>query len=311
MASDAALSEVPDAPSINSMTGFATGTGSHADWQISYDIRSVNGRGLDIRLRVPDWIEGLETELRKYLQANIGRGSVTVSVRVTKSDIGPEDRLSVEGLHAALSLVAKIEKAATTEGVDLGATRASDIAAMKGVLDQREPNAEDTTSLKKSIMADIQTTLSDFDADRRREGTALANVLRQQLDQVYRLTQDASDALGDREAAARNALERNLARILDSKDMPDETRILQELALIAVKSDVTEELDRLSAHIQAARAHLTTPAPVGRKLDFLMQEFNREANTLCSKAQSAELTSIGLELKAVIDQMREQVQNIE
>ena len=139
----------------------------------------------------------------------------------------------------------------------------------------------------------------------------MSEILTGQIAEISRLRDAALAALGDRTEAQKAALERNLAKLLDAGDMPDETRLAQELALIAVKTDVSEEVDRLAAHVEGARALLAETGPVGRKLDFLMQEFNREANTLCSKAQSGDLTRIGLDLKTVIDQMREQVQNVE
>jgi uncharacterized protein (TIGR00255 family) len=146
---------------------------------------------------------------------------------------------------------------------------------------------------------------------RRAEGRALAQVLAAQLDRIAGLTADAQAETANRSATQADTLREALARVLAASDAVDETRLAQELALLAVKTDVTEELDRLSAHVDAARALVADPAPVGRKLDFLMQEFMREANTLCSKAQSLALTRIGLDLKTVIDQMREQVQNVE
>jgi uncharacterized protein (TIGR00255 family) len=153
--------------------------------------------------------------------------------------------------------------------------------------------------------------LEEFDAARAAEGAALAGVIGAQIDRIAALTEDAASSADTRAEAQRAALKANIARVLDAAEGVDETRIAQELALLAVKSDVTEEIDRLRAHVAAARALLATGGAVGRKLDFLMQEFNREANTLCSKAQDAALTAIGLDLKLAIDQTREQVQNVE
>ena len=195
-------------------------------------------------------------------------------------------------------------------GVSLAPSKATDIAGLRGVLEQATAE-EDTEALCATLLADVDTVLAEFDAMRRREGAALAEVLSAQLDEVARLTAEATALLPQRQAEMAEGLRASLARVLDNSEGAEPDRVAQELALIAVKSDVTEEIDRLTAHVDAARDLLAKGGPVGRKLDFLMQEFNREANTLCSKAQNKSLTGVGLALKAVIDQMREQVQNVE
>jgi uncharacterized protein (TIGR00255 family) len=293
-----------------SMTGFAAVQGSHDNWIWSGDIRGVNGKSLDLRLRLPD-IEGLEPEVKKRCQTRIGRGNVTVQLKLARDEAAGDVSLNEDGLANALSLLARIGHAANAAGVVLRDISAAEIAGMRGVLETAEVKAEDTEALKTGLIESLDAGLDAFVADRAREGRALALVISRQIEQIEALTRAAAEALGDREAAQRANMKRALSRLLETGDMPDETRLAQELALIAVKTDVSEELDRLAAHVDAARKLLETEGPVGRKLDFLMQEFNREANTLCSKAQSAALTTIGLDLKTVIDQMREQVQNIE
>ena len=296
---------------LRSMTGFGAITGAFEDWSFSGDVRAVNGRGLDMRFRVPDWIDGLEPALRKSLQGRVTRGSVTVSIRVQRAEGAVDLHLNEAQFEATLDLLARIEAGASATGLALGPTKASDIAMMRGVVEQRDSGPGDVTGLRAAVLAAFEAALVAFDTDRAREGAALEDILRQQVEEVSRLQALAVAAAGARADAARANLERNLARLLEVTDVPDPARMTQELALIAVKTDVTEEIDRLTAHVAAAFELLATPGPVGRKLDFLMQEFNREANTLCSKAQSVELTAVGLDLKAVIDQMREQVQNIE
>lgn len=293
-----------------SMTGFASVQGSVDGWTWTADIRAVNGRSLDLRLRLPD-VDGLEPELRKLLQARLGRGNVTVQLKLTRDEGAAGVALNDAALLKAIEVLGQVASAAKAAGLPITPVSATDIATMRGVLETADANALDTSALKAPFLASLTTCLEAFIADRAREGAALARVITDQIAEIERLTDAAEDALGDREVAQKAAMERALKRLLDTGDMPEEGRLAQELALIAVKSDVAEELDRLRAHIEAARALLATEGPVGRKLDFLMQEFNREANTLCSKAQSTALTTIGLDLKTVIDQMREQVQNIE
>jgi uncharacterized protein (TIGR00255 family) len=195
-------------------------------------------------------------------------------------------------------------------GISLAPSRASDLVMMRGMMDQTAA-ADDPGALCAVLMADFQGVLSDFDTMRLNEGAALADILTTQLAEVEGLTHEALDLAEKRKAGMSEALRANLARVIQNTDGADETRVAQELALLAVKADVTEEIDRLTAHVAAARALLQEGGSVGRKLDFLMQEFNREANTLCSKSQNKDLTRVGLALKAIIDQMREQVQNVE
>ena len=296
---------------LRSMTGYAPISGNLGEWSFAGDVKSVNGRGLDLRIRVPDWVTGLEPALRKALQAKLARGSVTLSLRVTRESASAALTLDTKQLNAAIVALREIENAADTHGLAVTPSTAAEIAGIRGVLDLREADNEDTAPLSAAILAAAETAIDAFNVDRDREGAALQSVIEEQLSRVETLVASAAQAAGDRTASARAALDRNLARLLDATEVPDEARLLQELALVAVKTDVTEELDRLTAHVAAARGLLGEAGPTGRKLDFLMQEFNREANTLCSKAQSTELTAIGLDLKAVIDQMREQVQNVE
>ena len=297
---------------LMSMTGFASATGAFEDWTWAVDIRAVNGRGLDLRLRLPEWIEGLEPEVRKLCQARLSRGNVTVGLKVQRASEASGMTLNENVLAVALDALARIETAAEKAGLTVHSPTTAEIAQMRGIMDVSDTGeVQNIEGLRKAILTSFDETLTAFQENRALEGAALTMVLTEQIDRIESLTEDASAALGDREAAARAALERALSRLLDSTEVPDEARLLQELALIAVKNDVTEEIDRLNAHIAAARALMKEEGPRGRKFDFLMQEFNREANTLCSKSQSAALTAIGLDLKAVIDQMREQVQNVE
>ncbi|MEO9824423.1 MAG: YicC/YloC family endoribonuclease [Paracoccaceae bacterium] len=297
---------------MRSMTGFASVQGAHKVWTWTADIRSVNGKGLDVRLRMPDWIEGLEPLVRKAMQAKLTRGNVTLNLKVQREEEAAGAYVNKAGLKAALAAVAKIETAASLEGMPLAPIRATDIAAMRGVIDFSENVVEgDIAALRTAILADITDCLDAFDADRAREGAALEEVLTAQLGEMTTLTEAAAKAAGAREAATRAGIDRGLARLLKATEVPDEGRLLQELALIAVKADITEEIDRLRAHVEAAKELIGSDVAMGRKFDFLMQEFNREANTLCSKSQATDLTAIGLDLKALIDQMREQVQNVE
>lgn len=294
---------------ITSMTGFSSHRSSNEGYSWGWEMRGVNAKGLDVRLRVPDWIEGLEQALKGQVSKAVGRGSVTLNLRVQR--LLGEDRqvLKEDRLQEVLASIGVIEAAAEKAGVALAPTSGAEILNTRGVMDTAEI-VEDIEALAKELLADFAPVLSAFNDMRRAEGQALYAVMIRQIDEIEKLCAKAAEAVEARREKTAETLKANLARVLEAVEA-DPDRIAQELALLAVKADVTEELDRLAAHIAAARDLLAGAGPVGRKMDFLMQEFNREANTLCSKSGSAELTRIGLDLKVVIDQMREQVQNVE
>lgn len=295
---------------IRSMTGFASAKGTLAPFSWSWELRSVNAKGLDLRLRTPDWLDGLEVALRGTLSKSLNRGSVTLSLRLSRDDEAGSLALNQGTLSSVLTALAEVEQQALDQGVTLAPSRASDLLALRGML-ETSAGDDDTAALVAQLKTEFDPLLQSFLNMRGDEGTRLASILEAQLETVENLTAQAAILADARKDEMATTLKANLARVLENSEGADADRIAQELALIAVKSDVTEEIDRLHAHVGAARDLLTKGGTVGRKLDFLMQEFNREANTLCSKAQNSDLTKLGLELKTVIDQMREQVQNVE
>ncbi len=295
---------------VNSMTGFAAGRGSDGPWSWTWELRSVNGKGLDLRLRVPDWISGLEAALRTRLSSASARGNISLSLRVQAEETGGRLRVNSAQLEDALQAMAEVEARAMERGLSLAPARPGDVLSVRGVLETASDEA-DTEALKAALCTDFETVLADFTAMRASEGAALRALLDAHLADIARLTDAATTAAKARAPEMAAALASNLARVMEAANGADPARVAQELAMIAVKADITEEIGRLHAHVNAARDLLVSGDPVGRKLDFLSQEFNREANTLCSKAQNSALTAIGLELKVAIDQMREQVQNVE
>ncbi len=295
---------------LRSMTAFAAAKGAQDGFSWTWEMRSVNGKGLDLRLRVPDWVDGLEAGLRARAGKALGRGNVSLNLRLVRDDGAGALAVNAAQLEDVLTAMAEVENRAMARGVTLAPATAADLLGLRGVLESGA-GEDDTTALCKTLLADFETVLAAFLDMRATEGRALAAVLTAQLDDIERLTDVAAQAAEARRPEMEQAFKAALARVMETADTADEARIAQEMALIAVKADVTEELDRLRAHVAAARDLLAAGSPVGRKLDFLSQEFNREANTLCSKAQNKALTATGLELKTVIDQMREQVQNVE
>ncbi|MGH1368926.1 MAG: YicC/YloC family endoribonuclease [Maritimibacter sp.] len=293
------------------MTGFSNLAGALGPWRWTWDLRAVNAKGLDIRLRVPDWIEGLEPFVRKSIGERVARGSVSLSLRITR-ETETDGQLSVNSaaLSASLEILGEIQAAAGARGLPLRAMSAAEVAMMRGVLDTKQ-SEDDTAPLLAALKAELPTLLKAFNDMRTHEGAAMQAVLGAQLQEITALVDAAKGTLEARSIAQSDTLKGALQRVVENVDGADPDRVAQELAMITVKSDVREEIDRLEAHVDQAQSLLNAQEPSGRKLDFLMQEFNREANTLCAKAGYKPLTAIGLDLKAVIDQMREQVQNIE
>jgi uncharacterized protein (TIGR00255 family) len=297
---------------IQSMTAFASRTGAQGPHLWTWDMRGVNARGLDLRLRLPEGLPALESATRAALAARLTRGNVTLNLRLSRVDGTASLALDEAHLDRVLGALARITARAAAQGLTLAPPTAADILSLRGVAltTAPEPDIADD-SLITTLRGDLDALIDDFVTMRRAEGAVLADILSLHLDRIDALIADATREAQARHAETRAAYAAALRRVFEEVPEMDEARLAQELALLAVKSDVTEELDRLNAHVAAARAMLHDPQPQGRKLDFLAQEFNREANTLCSKAQFAALTRIGLDLKAVIDQMREQIQNVE
>nr|WP_092778514.1 YicC/YloC family endoribonuclease [Jannaschia pohangensis] len=283
------------------MTGYAARDADGRRWEL----RSVNARGLDLRLRLPE-VPGLEPAARAALSGVVARGNLTLSLRLGEGEGGAVPRLDPDALAAALAVIAEVQAAAEAAGQLLAPQSATDILSVRGVYETRP--ATDGLTLAE-LQADLTDLIAAFDADRAREGAGLRQVLADQIAEIADLTERAAHLAEARADHMAETFRAALARLRDAQI--DEAKLAQDIAALAIKADITEEIDRLRLHVTAARDLLTTKGPVGRKLDFLTQEFNREANTLCSKANMAEMTTLGLALKAVIDRLREQVQNVE
>jgi uncharacterized protein (TIGR00255 family) len=296
---------------LTSMTGHADLSGTSGTLNWTWEARSVNGRGLDLRLRLPDGFESLDSAIRTAGAAACARGSVTVSLRLGAGQGGAVPRLNRAALDAVLTSVEEATAAAAERGVDLTPITAAELLGLRGVLEQDQSAPAEDAEIMAAIRAGIEPLFAALAAARRQEGAVLAEVLDGQLARMRDLIDQARSSAEARAARTGEVLGSRVAALLAARAPVDTERLAQELALLAVKADVSEELDRLDAHVAQAEGLIRAQGPVGRKLDFLMQEFNREANTLCSKAGSSELTAVGLEMKVVIDQMREQVQNVE
>ncbi len=294
---------------LSSMTGYARAQGAMPGIGFSVEIKSVNARGLDIRMRMTPGYDALEAEIRRRINKALARGSVTVNLNIERAGEGGRVLVNRQALEAVLAAVEELDN--TLPGI--GRPTADGILGLKGVLEQHDapldPGAEE--SLHEAIYAAVDTALDDLRAARRGEGVHLGQILTGQVDEIARLRDLAEAHPGRSREVILGRLREQIAELAASSSGLSEERLAQEALVLATKADIREELDRLRAHIASARQLLRDGGPAGRKLDFLSQEFNREANTLCSKSNAVELTAIGLDLKAVIDQFREQVQNLE
>jgi len=293
---------------LSSMTGFARGHGVSGPYAWAWEIKSVNGKGLDLRLRTPPGWDAIEVPVRARVAETLTRGSVQANLTVERSDAVPTVRVNTAVLDAILAAVRQF-------GTKIEASPPSldGLLALKGVIEiaDAEENEDQRRVAESAVIAGFANAIAALAEMRRSEGAALGRVLATRLDEIAALAERAEGAPGRRPEAIRVRLADQVATLLAQSERFDPDRLHQEAIMIAAKADVREELDRLAAHTAAARHLIEAGGPIGRRLDFLAQEFNREANTLCAKANDVELTNIGLELKVAVEQFREQVQNVE
>jgi uncharacterized protein (TIGR00255 family) len=298
---------------LASMTGFAREGGTLPDGaSFVWELRSVNGRGLDLRLRLPNGLDALEPALREAVGKRLKRGNVSANLNIKREERAPRLTPDPAALEQAIRLA--VEVAARIPGAP--APRAEAVLSLPGVLraEVAEPDEAAEEARRTALAAAFGKAMDGLVESRAREGAQLGTILAALLDEIAALREAASVEAAGQPAAQRQRLVENLQSLLGEGDLrarvPEE-RLAQEVALLAQRSDVREELDRLGAHVNEARALLKSGDAVGRKLEFLTQEFVREANTLCSKSASTALTRIGLDLKAAIERLREQAANVE
>jgi uncharacterized protein (TIGR00255 family) len=290
------------------MTGFARATGQGGAYAWTWEVKSVNGRGLDVRCRLPNGFEALEPAARAAVTKRFRRGSVSLQLQLSRAEGAAAVRLNRELLDWASALAKELEREA-----GLAPASADGLLALRGVIEPAEPEETDEARETRTaaMLADLGSALDGLAAARRSEGDRLSDVVATQLNDITALIGAAEASAAAQPDAIRARLRENIDALLEASPALPEERLAQEAALLITKADVREELDRLRAHVAAVGEILVEGEGGGRRLDFLAQELNREANTLCAKSADAELTRIGLDLKVLIDQFREQVQNIE
>jgi len=294
---------------LSSMTGFAEGQGAHGNLRWRWEVRSVNGRSLDIRLRLPAGYEGLEAGARTLVSERFKRGSFQLALSVAADETSRGFRVDPQALATAIQIAKRV-----SEETGLPAGNVEGILGLRGIIVQEESAAlddEERFARSAAMLESLAFALDRAGTARATEGAKIEAMLLGQIEEIEARTAEGRRLAAGQPRALREKLQAQVAELLGGNGSLPEERLAQEVALLATRADSREELDRLSAHCQEARVLIAADGPSGRKLDFLAQEFNREANTLCAKSSDIALTREGLALKAVIDQFREQIQNVE
>jgi uncharacterized protein (TIGR00255 family) len=293
---------------LSSMTGFARHHGSSGPYAFEWELKSVNAKGFDFRMRLPPGWDDIETPARKRATELLSRGTVYANLSIKRASATSSVRINDDVLASIMRVASDISKTtgAAPPSVD-------GLLAIKGVIEVVEPESDEAElqAAKTAVTASFEQALQSLIEMRKREGTALGQILAQRMDDIEKLAKRAEAAPGRKPEAIKARLAEQIAVLLETSDRFDPDRLSQEAVMIAAKADIREELDRIASHIAQTRELLAKGGAVGRRLDFLAQEFNREVNTTCSKSNDVELTNTGLEMKNVVEQFREQVQNLE
>ena len=296
------------ASALQSMTGFARAEGGDDDVRWSWEVRSVNGRNLDLRIRTPHGHDALESQTRALAAERFSRGSLSFHLTIAQANRAPEIRVNEDVLDRLLAIHRSLQ-----DRHGAPPARIEALLALPGVLEKVEAEETETERERRRVatMDTLATALDSLAAARREEGGRLEAVVNRLLEEIDGLAEAAATVAAVQPERIRDRVRDQIAALLDSNPAIAEDRLAQEVAYLAARTDIREEIDRVIGHVASARELLNGGGPVGRRLDFLCQEFNREANTLCSKSADMELTRIGLDLKAAVEGLREQVQNLE
>jgi uncharacterized protein (TIGR00255 family) len=296
------------AMALSSMTGFARSHGASGPYAFEWELKSVNAKGFDLRMRLPSGWDELETYAKRRAGEVLSRGTVYANLNVKRTSAASTVRINEEVLASIVKMAGVL-----AGRIDAVAPSIDGLLAIKGVIEVAEPesNEAEDEAARAAAAAAFDQGLLDLVEMRQREGVTLGQILSQRMDEIERLAKRAEAAPGRKPEAIKSRLAEQIAALLEASDRFDTDRLNQEALLIAAKADIREELDRIASHISQAREMIGKGGPIGRRLDFLAQEFNREVNTCCSKSNDLELTNTGLEMKNIVEQFREQVQNLE
>jgi uncharacterized protein (TIGR00255 family) len=293
---------------LSSMTGFARSHGASGPYAFEWELKSVNAKGFDLRLRLPQGWDELDAHAKKRAGEVLSRGTIYANLNVKRANAASSVRINEDVLSAVVKVAHQL-----AGKIDAVAPSIDGLLSIKGVIEVVEPesNEDEDKAAKLAAAKAFDEALDNLVEMRRREGASLGQILSQRLDEIEGLANKAEAAPGRKPEAVRSRLAEQVAALLETTDRFDADRLAQEALLIAAKADIREELDRIASHLSQARELIGKGGSIGRRLDFLAQEFHREVNTTCSKSNDLELTNTGIEMKSVVEQFREQVQNLE
>jgi uncharacterized protein (TIGR00255 family) len=294
------------------MTGYASSSIQAESLSLDFELKSVNSKSLDIKIYLPEYLSVLESELRQCILKNISRGSILFKIKVNQhTELTNNYILNDQVLKNVLEKFENIKMICNEKKIPLEPVKASDFFAIKGVWEENKNSSTNVDEIKSIIFDKTNELLDSLQRARKKEGQGLQKILSEKLSDIMALQMSAEKILPERSDHLKNNFKIAINKIISEHSQLDENKIEQEIAIIAIKQDITEELDRLKVHISSMQDLLNSSGIVGKKLDFLSQELNREVNTICSKSQYSALTKIGIEMKTLVDQFREQVQNVE
>jgi len=294
------------------MTGFASGSVQKNSMSLDFEIKSVNSKNLDLKIFLPEYLSVFENELRQIVLKKISRGSVFLKIKLNQqTEYQNNYVLNDKVLQNVFEKIENIERICDEKNIPLEPLKALDFLAVKGVWEENKNSSTNVDDIKKIVLDKIEELVVSLLQTRKKEGQGLHSILSEKLSSLIELRKAAEKTLPARSNHLKKNFRSTIDGIISETSKIDENKVEQEIAIIAIKLDITEELDRLKVHIESMQDLLSSSGVVGKKLDFLSQELNREVNTICSKSQYSDLTKVGIEMKTVVDQFREQIQNVE
>ena len=294
------------------MTGYASDTILVGDFSLDAEIKSVNSKSFDLKIYLPEYMTFMENDIRQLVSKQIARGSIVLKIKAKQNDEASSNfTLNNEVLNTAIDEIKTIEQKCDEKNIQFSPLTVLDFFSVKGVWEENKISQTDTVKLKSVMLDKLPELIKKFIETRRIEGQGLQAILVEKLSSIMEFIKEIDKILPDRSRHLKKNFKTALDKIINEQNQVDENRLEQEIALLVIKQDIQEELDRLKVHIVSMQDLVNSSNVVGKKLDFLSQELNREVNTICSKSQYSDLTKLGIEMKTLVDQFREQVQNVE
>lgn len=294
------------------MTGYASDTILVGDFSLDAEIKSVNSKSFDLKIYLPEYMTFMENDIRQLVSKQIARGSIVLKIKAKQNDEASSNfTLNNDVLNTAIDEIKTIEQKCDEKNIQFSPLTVLDFFSVKGVWEENKISQTDTVELKSVMLDKLPELIKKFIETRRIEGQGLQAILVEKLSSIMEFIKEIDKILPDRSRHLKKNFKTALDKIINEQNQVDENRLEQEIALLVIKQDIQEELDRLKVHIVSMQDLVNSSKVVGKKLDFLSQELNREVNTICSKSQYSDLTKLGIEMKTLVDQFREQVQNVE